>query len=277
MDGAALRDEIVASLRLRMAELGFPPVCLGTVVVGDDPAARANAAAKHRAAERAGMRWRHAGLGRAATQAEIEGVVAGFVGDPAVHGVFVQLPLPPGVDEATVLDLVPADQDVDGLSAISMGRLVRSEPGHVPCTAEAILRLLARHGVELRGRTAVVVGRSPFVAVPTALLLAGAGCAAVTIADPDDPELARVCRIGDIVVAAADRPRLIGAGHVRPGTAVVDAGVTRTTSGIVGDVDAAAVGGVVAALAPMPGGTGPVTIACLLEHTLAAARSQGGW
>jgi methylenetetrahydrofolate dehydrogenase (NADP+) / methenyltetrahydrofolate cyclohydrolase len=275
MDGATLRDEILGALREAITGIGSPAVCLGTIVVGDDPAGRANVAAKHRAAEAAGMHWRHAQLASTATQADVEEAVAALVADPAVHGVFVQLPLPPGLSEEPVLDRVSADKDVDGLSRVNLGRLVRGEPGHVPCTPAAALRLLARHNVATKGRRAVVVGRSRFVALPAALLLQRAGCASVTVADPDAPDLAGLCCDADIVVAAADRPRLIGAAHIRPGAAVIDAGVTRTTEGVVGDVDTVTVGAVAGAIAPMPGGVGPVTIACLLSHTLAAARVQG--
>jgi methylenetetrahydrofolate dehydrogenase (NADP+)/methenyltetrahydrofolate cyclohydrolase len=251
-------------------------VCLATLVVGGGPAL-ANVAAKHRAAAAAGMRTRDVRLGGDVTQAQLETAVATLVHDPTVHGVFVQLPLPPGLREEPVLDLVPPIKDVDGLSAESLGRLVRGEPGHVPCTADAVLRLLARYGVATEGRTAVVVGSSRFVAVPVGLLLARttSGCR-VTLVGPDDPTLDTVCRGADLIVSTADRPRLIGAGHVRPGAAVVDAGVTRTSDGIIGDVDVDAVAAIAAAVAPMPGGVGPATIGCLLDHTVAAARALAG-
>jgi methylenetetrahydrofolate dehydrogenase (NADP+)/methenyltetrahydrofolate cyclohydrolase len=274
MDGARLRDEIVARLRAELGAPGSLPVCLATVVVGGDRPALLNVAAKHRAAAAAGMRTRDVRLGGDATQAQLEAAVATLVHDPAVHGVFVQLPLPPGLREEPVLDLVPPIKDVDGLSAESLGRLVRGEQGHVPCTADAVLRLFARNGVATEGRTAVVVGHSRFVAVPVAVLLARttSGCR-VTLVGPDDPALDAVCADADLVVSAADRPRLIGAAHVRSGAAVVDAGVTRTSDGIVGDVDVDAVAAKAAAVAPTPGGVGPATIGCLLDHTVAAARA----
>jgi len=275
MDGRGLRDEIIAGLRATLAGLGHPPVCLATVVVGEDRAARANAQAKHRAAAAAGIRWRHTPLGSATTEGELRGVVRGLVADPAVHGVFVQLPLPIGLPEDAILDEVPPAKDVDGLSAASIARLVLDRGGHAPCTAEAVLRLLGRYEVGLSGRRAVVVGRSARLAVPLALMLGRAGCGAVTLVDPEAPDLADVCRGADVVVAAADRPHLIGAEHLRPGAAVVDAGVTRRASGVVGDVDVERVRGVAGRVAPMPGGVGPVTVACLLEHTLAAARHLG--
>jgi methylenetetrahydrofolate dehydrogenase (NADP+) / methenyltetrahydrofolate cyclohydrolase len=278
MDGARFLEEIVSRLRSQLSAPDCPPVCLATVVVGSAGPALANVAAKHRAADAAGMRSRDSRLPDGAGQAEVEELVAALVDDPAVHGVFVQLPLPPGLAETPVLDLVPPDKDVDGLSTASLGRLARGDPGFVPCTPEAIVGLLARYGVVTAGRRAIVIGESRFVALPVALLLARPAVGSVvTVVGPDDPGLAELCRGAGIVVSAADRPRLIGAAHVRAGAAVVDAGVTRTAEGIVGDVDLAEVEAVAGAVAPMPGGVGPATIGCLLDHTVSAARMQGGW
>jgi methylenetetrahydrofolate dehydrogenase (NADP+)/methenyltetrahydrofolate cyclohydrolase len=275
MDGARLRDEIVARLRAELDASGGPPACLATVVAGGDGPALANVAAKHRAATAAGMQSRDVRLDGSVTQVQLEAAVTALVEDESVHGVFVQLPLPPGLAEEPVLDLIPPGKDVDGLSARSIGKLVRGEPGHVPCTPDAVLRLLSRFGIATAGRRAVVVGASRFVALPVGLLLAREawGCL-VTLVGPDFPGLEAACRDADLLVCAADRPRLIGAAHVRPGAAVVDAGATRTAAGLVGDVDVDAIAGIAAAIAPMPGGVGPATIGCLLEHTVAAARVQ---
>jgi methylenetetrahydrofolate dehydrogenase (NADP+)/methenyltetrahydrofolate cyclohydrolase len=275
MDGARLRDEIVTAIRTGLEGAGTPPVCLATVVVGGDRAALANVAAKHRAARACGIGTRDLRLPQDASQTAVEEAVAGLASDPAVHGVFVQLPLPAGLAEEAVLDLVAPVKDVDGLGERSLGRLVRGDVGHAPCTPDAIVRLLARYGVATAGRAAVIVGSSPYVALPVALLLARPGhAAAVTVVDPDAAELAEVCRGADIVVAAAGRAGIIGTRHVRPGATVVDAGVTRTPGGIVGDVDRA-VWAVAGAVVPMPGGVGPATIGCLLDHTVTAARAQG--
>ena len=275
MDGARLRDEIIAAVRVRLEGAGAPPVCLATVVVGGDRGAHANVDAKHRAAHACGITTRDVRLSEDASQAAVEEVVEALAADPAVHGVFVQLPLRPGLAQEAVLDLVPPVKDVDGLSARSLGRLLRGEPEHAPCTPDAVVRLLARYGVATAGCAAVVVGASRLIALPVALLLAGpAHGATVTVVDPDAAHCAEVCRAADIVVAAANRPGMIGLGHVRPGATIVDAGVTRTPDGIVGDVDRA-VWAVAGAVVPMPGGVGPATIGCLLDHTVAAARAQG--
>jgi methylenetetrahydrofolate dehydrogenase (NADP+)/methenyltetrahydrofolate cyclohydrolase len=186
------------------------------------------------------------------------------------------LPLPDHLDAEPVLALVPPEKDVDGLTERSMGRLVRGLPGHVPCTPLGVMWLLDRYGVETSGKRAVVVGRSTLVGLPQILLLGRKGCdATVTLAHSRTTDLEAVCREADIVIAAAGQARMIGAAHVKRGAAVVDVGVSRSESGIVGDVDFDAVQAVAGAITPMPGGTGPMTIGCLLENTLAAARMQG--
>jgi methylenetetrahydrofolate dehydrogenase (NADP+)/methenyltetrahydrofolate cyclohydrolase len=278
MDGVRLGDEIIAGLRQIVEASGTPPVCLATVVVADDQPSLSNVRIKHRRAEAAAMTSRSVLLPPTASQVQVEASVAELVGDPAVHGVFVQLPLPDGLEPDPVLDLVPPEKDVDGLSEVSMGRLVRGRAGLAPGTPLGVIRLLARYGVPTAGSRAVVVGRSSLVALPLALLLARKGTdATVTLTGDDDPDLVDVCREADILVSTAGVAGLITADHVRPGAAVIDAGVTRTSAAIVGDVDFEAVQAIAGAIAPMPGGTGPMTVACLLENTLAAARWQGAF
>lgn len=278
MDGRLLRDEIVAGLSAEIAAASSPPVRLATVLIGVARADLANVMAKHHQAARAGMQTRSMTLAATASPAEIEDAVGMLSSDPTVHGVFVQLPLPQAVDRHRVLDLIDPDKDVDGLGERSLGRLARGVSGHVPAAPLGVLRLLDRYGVATAGRRAVVVGRSPSVGLPTALLLARPGVdATVTIAHRGTPNLAETCRQADIVISATGCAGLIGVGHVRPGAAVVDLGVTRTPVGIVGDVEFAAVQAVAGAITPMPGGTGPMTIACLLQNTLAAARRLGAF
>jgi methylenetetrahydrofolate dehydrogenase (NADP+) / methenyltetrahydrofolate cyclohydrolase len=273
MDGVRLGDEIVAGLRQVVEAAGSPPVCLATVVVADDRPSLSDVGIKHRRAKAAAMTSRSVVLPPTTSQAHVEDSVAGLAADPAVHGVFVQLPLPDALDPEPVLDLVPPEKDVDGLSEVSMGCLVRGLPGHVPGTPLGVMRLLARYGVSTAGSRAVIVGRSTFVALPLALLLARKGTdATVTLASPATPDLEDVCREADILVGAAGVPRLITAAHVRPGATVIDAGVSRTDAGIVGDVDSESVRAVAGAITPMPGGIGPMTVACLLDNTLTAAR-----
>jgi len=276
MDGTALRDEIVDGLRATLDALGRPPVCLATVLVGDDGPSQRYVRSKHRLAAAAGLESRHVELPAETSQGQVEAAVAELAADPDVHGILVQLPLPDHLDADAVLALVPVDKDVDGLTAPSLGRLVRGEPGLVPCTPLGVMRLLDRYGVETAGRRAVVVGRSTLVGLPVSLLLARKGTdATVTLAHSRTTDLREVCREADIVVAAAGQARLITAEHVKPGAAVIDVGLSRTEAGIVGDVDYDAVAEVAGWITPMPGGTGPMTVACLLVNTVAAARLQG--
>jgi methylenetetrahydrofolate dehydrogenase (NADP+)/methenyltetrahydrofolate cyclohydrolase len=276
MDGARLRDEITERLAAELVALGSPRVCLGTVLVGDDRPSQIYVRSKHRQAEKAGMVSQHAGLPATASQAEVEDAVGAMATDPDVHGILVQLPLPDGLDAEAVLDLVPPVKDIDGLTERSMGRLLRGRPGHVPCTPKGVMRLLERYGTEVSGARAVVVGRSTLVGLPMSLLLARKGVdATVTLAHSRTRDLVEVCRSADILIAAAGMARMITGDHVRPGATVVDVGVSRTEAGIVGDVDFDAVQAVAGAITPMPGGTGPMTIACLLENTVDAARMTG--
>ncbi len=276
MDGNLLRDETVARLRAEIYALGNPHVCLATVLVGDDKPSQIYVRSKHKKAAEAGMTSKHVGLPPTASQAEVEAAVRELAADPNVHGILVQLPLPAGLDEEAVLDLVPADKDVDGLTEASMGRLMRGRDGHIPCTPKGVLRLLDRYGIATSGKKAVVIGRSSLVGLPLAVLLARKGIdATVTLAHSRTTDLIGVCRDADIIIGAAGIARLITAEHVKPGATVIDVGVSRTEAGIVGDVDFDAVRAVAGAITPMPGGTGPMTIACLLENTLQAARMLG--
>lgn len=276
MDGNRLRDEIVARLAETIEAAGRPRVCLATVLVGEDRPSRIYVRNKQRKAAEAQMESRHVELPADVGQAGVEEAVAELAADSGVHGILVQLPLPGGLDADAVLDLLPPEKDVDGLTPRSMGNLVRGRTGHVPCTPLGVMRLLDRYGVETAGRRAVVIGRSTLVGLPQVLLLGRKGTdATVTLAHSRTADLAGLCRSADIIVAAAGMAGLVTADWVRPGAAVVDVGISRTEEGIVGDVDFDGVQAVAGAVTPMPGGTGPMTIACLLENTLAAARMQG--
>ncbi|MCU1360650.1 MAG: folD [Ilumatobacteraceae bacterium] len=278
MDGARLRDEIVAQLRATIEAAGTPPVCLATVLVGDDRPSQVYVRMKHKKAQEAGMHSKQVELPADASQAQVEDTIAQLAADPSVHGILCQLPLPDGLDPEPVIGLIPFEKDVDGLTERSMGRLVRGLPGHVGCTPLGVMRLIQRYGVATAGKRAVVIGRSTLVGLPQVLLLGRKGIdATVTLAHSRTSDMIEVCREADIIVAAAGSARMITAAHVKPGAAVLDVGVSRTESKIVGDVDFDAVQAVAGAITPMPGGTGPMTIACLLENTLSAARLLGAF
>lgn len=276
MDGNLLRDEIVASLAQVITAAGSPEICLATVLVGDDGPSQRYVRNKHVQAAKAGLISRNEVVPADAGQERVAAIVADLARDPAVHGILVQSPLPVGYDEEAILDLIPAFKDVDGLTTASMGRLVRGLPGLVGCTPLGVMRLLERYGISTSGKRAVVIGRSMLVGIPLSLLLARKGVdATVTIAHSRTVDLESVCRQADIIVAAAGQPRMVTADHVASGATVIDVGISRTDEGIVGDVDFETVHSVAGAITPMPGGTGPMTIACLLENTVAAARFQG--
>lgn len=271
MDGNRLRDELIAAIKTKVVADGNPEICLATVLVGEDKPSRVYVKSKQKKALEAGLTSRHTELSATATQAEVEAAVADLANDPAVHGILVQLPLPDGLDAERVLDLIPPHKDVDGLTERSMGRLVRNKAGHAPCTPLGVMRLLERYDIQTAGRSAVVVGRSTLVGLPQVLLLGRKGVdATVTLAHSRTPDLVARCREADIIVAAAGIARLITPDHVKPGAAVIDVGISRTEAGIVGDVDFGPVSEVAGAITPMPGGTGPMTIACLMENTYAA-------
>lgn len=276
LDGNRLRDLTVRRLRDRIAAAGSPAICLATVLVGDDAPSRVYVNMKHRKATEAGIISRGVELPDSATQQEVEQAVAELVADSNVHGILVQLPLPDHLDAEPVLAMLPPEKDVDGLTDRSLGRLVRGLPGHAPCTPLGVMRLIDSYGIATSGQRAVVVGRSTLVGLPQLLLLGRRGVdATTTLAHSRTNDLISVCREADIIVAAAGQAGMITADHVRPGATVIDVGISRSEDGIVGDVRFDEVQAIAGAITPMPGGTGPMTIACLLENTIAAADMAG--
>ncbi len=276
LDGVQLRDETVAKIKATINQAGNPKICLATVLVGDDAPSHIYVSNKHKKAQEAGMVSRGVNLPASSTQAQVEQAVAELVADKQVHGILVQLPLPKHINTEAVLGLLPAEKDVDGLTERSLGRLVRGVKGHVPCTPLGVMRLIENYKLETKGKRVVVIGRSALVGLPQILLLARRGAdATVTVAHSLTTDMVEVCRDADIIVAAAGAARMVTAAHVKPGATVIDVGVTRINNKIVGDVDFEAVQAIAGAITPMPGGTGPMTIACLLDNTLEAARMLG--
>ena len=276
LDGVMLRDQTVAKIKATIAASGNPKICLATVLIGDDAPSHIYVNNKHKKAEEAGMISRGVNLPATATQAQVEQAVAELVADKSVHGILVQLPLPKHIDTESVLGLLPVEKDVDGLTERSLGRLVRGLKGHVPCTPLGVMRLLEKYKIETKGKRVVVIGRSALTGLPQMLLLVRRGAdATATVAHKSTLDMVAVCREADIIIAAAGSARMVTAAHVKPGATVIDVGVTRIDNKIVGDVDFEAVQSIAGAITPMPGGTGPMTIACLLENTLEAARMLG--
>ena len=280
MDGNNLRDETVARLRKEIEAAGSPAVCLATVLVGGDKPSHIYVASKHKKAQEAGMISVGVHLEDDATQEQVEAEVRRLAADPSVHGILVQLPLPKHLDAEPVLALLPPEKDVDGLTERSMGRLLRGLPGHAPCTPLGVMRLLERYEIPTKGKRVVVIGRSTLTGLPQLVLFLRKGGDATTTCthshtSPED--LKAYCREADIIVSCVGIARLITADHVKPGATVIDVGVSREEAKIVGDVDFDAVQAVAGAITPMPGGTGPMTIGCLLENTLSAAKMLGAF
>ena len=249
---------------------------LAVVLVGENPASQVYVRNKENACRKAGMRSTLIRLPESCTQQALEQTVRELNADESVHGVLVQLPLPAHLDEAAVLRLIDPDKDVDGFHAMNAGRLMSGQPCFVPCTPLGVMKLLEAYDIPVRGRRAVVVGRSNIVGKPMALLLLAAD-ATVTVCHSRTENLAEITRGADILVAAVGRPNFITADMVKPGAAVIDVGINRVDGALLGDVDYAGVSEVAGFITPVPGGVGQMTIAMLLANTLDAVkrRAQG--
>lgn len=275
LDGRLVSAKRMDGIRASLAGAGRKPT-LATVLVGDDGPSRLYVGMKRRSAADVGIASRHIELPSDVSQAALEAKIKELVADDSVHGILVQLPLPKGLDAEAVIDLLPVEKDVDGLTGRSLGCLMRGKSRLMPCTPLGVMRLIDHYGINTSGARAVVVGRSTLVGLPMVLMLAARGIdATVTLAHSRTEDLARLTRDADIVVAAAGQASLIRGDMIKPGAAVFDVGVTRTEQGIRGDVDFDSVRPVAGWVTPMPGGTGPMTVACLLENTVEAAKLQG--
>ena len=266
---AALRGRVGGEVAKFRAATGRAPG-LAVVLVGEDPASAVYVRSKNKATLEAGMQSFEHKLPATATQAELEALVDTLNADPAVDGILVQLPLPPQIDEAAIITRIDPDKDVDGFHPINAGRLAIGLHGFVPCTPLGCLKLLQAELGDLSGKSAVVIGRSNIVGKPMALLLIGASCT-VTVAHSRTKDLPDVVRGADIVVAAVGRPEMVKGDWLKPGATIIDVGINRTESGLVGDVDFASASDVAGAITPVPGGVGPMTIACLIRNTLVSA------
>ncbi|MGH7112601.1 MAG: bifunctional 5,10-methylenetetrahydrofolate dehydrogenase/5,10-methenyltetrahydrofolate cyclohydrolase [Stellaceae bacterium] len=276
---AALRRQIAeAAAQLKSAH-GIVPG-LATLLVGDDPASLSYIRSKGRAAGEAGLASREARLPADTTEAAVLAEVARLGADEEIDAILVQLPLPPQIAAHRVIAAVDPQKDVDGFHPLNVGRLWSGLPGLVPCTPQACLRLLRSVHADLSGAEVVVVGRSNIVGKPVAALLLAAGCT-VTMVHSRSRDAAAICRRADILVAAAGRAHLITAEWIKPGATVLDVGISPLAlpdgrSRIVGDVDPLGALAIAGALTPVPGGVGPMTIACVLANTLLAACRRRG-
>jgi methylenetetrahydrofolate dehydrogenase (NADP+) / methenyltetrahydrofolate cyclohydrolase len=276
IDGKAVAADIRAQVAEEVSQLreqtGRVPG-LATILVGDDPASAIYVSGKRKASAEVGIADFHRQLSAQASQDEVAAAIEEGNRDPEVSGILLQLPVPEGLDGPALTALIAPDKDVDGLTPISGGRLLKGTPGLRPCTPLGIIELLDRYDVALEGAEAVVVGRSDLVGKPVAQLLLQRN-ATVTMCHSRTRDLADVCARADVLIAAVGVAGLIGPEFVKPGAAVIDVGINRTPDGLRGDVNFDAVLERAGLLTPVPGGVGPMTIAMLLRNTLTAASLQ---
>ncbi len=279
LDGKALaetiRTEIAGQVAQLRSECGVVP-CLAAVLVGDDPASAIYVSNKEKACQKIGVESRLFRLPSTTSTDELLELVKKLNGDPTVHGILVQLPLPSGCDELRILDAIDPRKDVDAFHPENVGLISQGRPRFLPCTPYGVQQMLVRNGIETSGKHVVIVGRSDIVGKPMALMLVqkkdGAD-ATVTIVHSRTKNLAELTRQADILIVAIGRARFLTADMVKPGAVVVDVGINRLPDGkICGDVDFEAVKEVAGAISPVPGGVGPLTISMLLLNTLTAAK-----
>ena len=284
IDGTGVAADVRAKVAEAVKALPGQPA-LAVVLVGEDPASQVYVRSKVRLTEEAGMVSVHHQLPATATQAEVEDLIASLNADDAIDGILLQLPLPKGLDEHSAIECIDPDKDVDGLTEISAGRLTLGKPGLRPCTPNGCV-ILAKSalGDDLSGKHVVVIGRSILVGKPAALLFLAENCT-VTIAHSRTADLPAVCRTADILVPAVGRPNMVKGDWLKPGATLIDVGINRIPAPekgegktrLVGDADFADCEPVAGHITPVPGGVGPMTIACLLRNTVLAACARRGW
>jgi len=270
---ARVRTDVAREVAQFAAEHPGARPGLATILIGDDPASAVYVGGKQKACKEVGMEGFNYPLAADTPREEVVALIDRLNADPAVSGILCQLPVPPHLDGVELTSLIDASKDIDGLTAVSAGLLALGRDGLRPCTPSGVMELLSQAGASLEGAEAVVVGRSNLFGKPMAQLLLEAN-ATVTICHSRTRDLAAVCRRADVLIAAVGSAQMVKADWVKPGAIVIDVGMNRTNAGLVGDVDFDAVKVVAAAITPVPGGVGPMTIAFLLRNTLKAARIQ---
>lgn len=271
---ATLRSETAQETAQFIQQTGVTP-CLAAILVGNDPASQVYVRNKEIACQKAGIKSVLHKLPAETTQEELESLIDKLNADPEISGILCQLPLPKGLNETAILDRISPDKDVDAFHPENVGRILQGRPRFLPCTPAGIMELIRRNNIETKGKNAVVLGRSDIVGKPMAALLMQKGVdATVTVCHSRTSNLADVTRAAEILIVAIGKPKFVTADMVGDGAVVIDVGINRTESGLVGDVDFDAVKDKASAITPVPGGVGPLTIAMLLQNTLTAAKQQ---
>ncbi|MEM9054830.1 MAG: bifunctional methylenetetrahydrofolate dehydrogenase/methenyltetrahydrofolate cyclohydrolase FolD [Pseudomonadota bacterium] len=284
ISGKEVAADVRAGVKAAVDALPGQPT-LAVVLVGEDPASQVYVRNKVRQTEECGMRSLHHHLPKAAAQFEVENLIAELNADPDVDGILLQLPLPEGLNEAAAIEKIDPDKDVDGLTEASAGRLILGKPGLRPCTPTGCVILAKRAlGEDLSGKHVVVIGRSILVGKPAALLFLSENCT-ISIAHSRTTDLPALCREADIIVPAVGRPEMVKGDWLKPGACVIDVGINRVPAPekgecktkLVGDADFESCAAMAGSITPVPGGVGPMTIACLLRNTVLAACARRGW
>ena len=275
IDGKAIAADLRADIKQQVTALkerGTTPA-LAVILVGDDPASQVYVGGKIKACEEVGIESYEHRMPADSSQQEIRHIIKNLNHNPSVHGILLQLPLPAHLDADELIQSIAPEKDVDGLTYLNQGKLVAGDQtGLVPCTPQGSLRLIKSVRSDLTGLNAVVIGRSLLFGKPMAQLLISESCT-VTTAHSKTKDLAEVCKRADILVAAVGRPRMVKGEWIKDGAIVIDVGINRLDTGkLCGDVDFDEASQVAGAITPVPGGVGPMTIACLLQNTLQAAR-----
>jgi len=282
LDGKAIARQIQGELSQQVIDFiennAVTPT-LAAVLVGDDPASDVYVRNKRQACERVGLESHLHRLPAATTEDDLLSLIARLNRDEEVHGILVQLPLPPHIRSQRVLDAIHPFKDVDAFHPENVGRISQGRPRFLPCTPHGVQQVLVRSGLSVAGKHAVIVGRSDIVGKPLAMLLGAKDCpigpdgcnATVTVCHSQTPDLAHITRQADVLVAAIGRPKFVTADMVRPGAVVIDVGINRTDEGLVGDVDFVPVAEIASHITPVPGGIGPLTVTMLMLNTLRAA------
>ena len=273
IDGKKIAEFFRAEYKLRvdrLIERGTRPG-LAVLIVGDDPASLVYVRSKARACEAIGMHSEVHALGAKTSQAELNAIIDALNGNPAIHGILVQLPLPKHIDERAIIEAVHPDKDVDGFHIANMGALVIDESRYPPCTPHGVMKMLEFEGISIEGKHVVVVGRSNIVGKPLAMMLLKAG-GTVTICHSKTLDLGKFTRDADILIAAVGKARLVTGAMLKRGAVVIDVGINRAADGkLVGDVEFDSAKNIASAITPVPGGVGPMTITMLLVNTLESA------
>lgn len=272
LDGKLTSEKLKAEVKSKLDKyysLGAPECNLAIVVVGNDPASAVYVRNKNRSCLAVGIGNKVISLPETSTQQDVNDAVKTLAQDKSVHGILVQLPLPQGLDGDEATSLVPVEKDVDGFTAESLGRLITGEEGFLSCTPGGIIYLLKDYGIDLKGKHAVIIGRSKIVGKPLALALLNENCT-VTVCHSKTENLKEITQTADILIVAIGKPLFVTADMVKTGAVVVDVGINRTDSGLKGDVDFESVKDKCSFITPVPGGVGPMTVASLMKNTLVA-------